>query len=108
MTDVEYAYYNAITLQEQKDNGENYKNFIINIDKIIKKQVMDKLPEKYQYLYRSILFNIVKKIKSIMVTDIRINKIYYLDEKIDIDVNIFSLCRGNYTKNYLIDLELAY
>lgn len=108
MSDVEFAYNNAITLQEQKDNGENYKNFIINIDKIIKKQVMDKLPEKYHYLYRSILYNIIKKIKHFMVTDIRINKIYYLDEKIDFDINIFSLCRGNYTKNYLIDLELAY
>lgn len=108
MTDVEFAYNNAITLQEKKNNGENYKNFIISIDKIIKKQVMDKLPEKYHYLYRSILYNIINKIKHFMVTDIRINNIYYMDNKIDFDINIFSLCRGNYTKNYLIDLELAF
>lgn len=107
MNDVEYAFNNAITLQEQKDNGENYKNFIINLDKNIKKQVMEKLPKKYAYMYRGILFNLVKKFKNKMIINININKIYYLDNKIDVDVKIFSLC-GTYNKNYIINLELSY
>lgn len=108
MEDVEYTYNEAITIAEKRHYGENYKKFITSIDKIIKNQVMNILPEKYHYLYRSILYNIIKKIKHFMVTDIRINNIYYIDNKIDFDINIFSLCRGNYTKNYLIDLELVF
>lgn len=109
MTDVEYVYNNAITLQEQKNNGKHYKDVIIYVDKTIKKQVINKLPKKYQYLYRSILCNIVKNIKKItIIEDIRINKISYISNRIDIDVRIFSLLRGSFTKNYIIDLNLDY
>lgn len=107
MEDVEYTYNEAITIAEKRHYGENYKKFIINLDKNIKKQVMEKLPKKYAYMYRGILFNLVKKFKNKMIINININKISYLDNKIDVDVKIFSLC-GTYNKNYIINLELSY
>lgn len=108
MNDIEYVYNNAITLNEKKTNGEIYKNFIVNLDENIRNKVMELLPEKYKYLYRGILYNIAKIFKNIMLIDIKINKIYYIDGIIDIDAKILSLSKGEYIKNYKMNLELAY
>lgn len=108
MSDTEYVYNEAITISEKKYNGESYMKFINDLDKEIKNHAMNILPEKYKYMYRGILYNLAKKFKNVMMTKININKIYYLDNKIDVDVYIFSLSCGIYKENYIINLELPY
>lgn len=108
MNNIEYVFNEAITISEKNKYKDVYKHFIEELDKNIKKQCMRLLPKKYEYQYRGILYNLAKKFKNTMITNIKVNKIYYLDDKIDIDVEIFSLSSGIYTKNYVIDLELPW
>ena len=108
MNNIEYVFNEAITIEEKNKYGEEYKHFIRALDENIKKQCMQLLPKKYDFMYRGILYNLVKKFKNLMVTNIDINKIYYLDNKIDIDVETFNLQSEISTKNYKINIDLPY